>query len=69
MYQGDPAHSGYVPEPQSTPAGDVVWQFRTNAPLYAAPSVVQDTLYLSTGDKRIVALDAGTGDDQVGVSR
>ncbi len=62
MYQGDPAHSAYIPEPQSAPDGEVVWEFRTNAPLYAAPSVVQDTLYLSAGDKRIVALDARTGE-------
>ena len=62
MYQGDPTHSAYIPENQPTPTGEVVWQFRTNARLYAVPSVVQDTLYLSAGDKRIVALDAGTGE-------
>ena len=62
MYQGDPAHSGYVSEGQSAPAGQVEWQFQTNAPLYVAPSVVGDTVYLSTGDKRIVALDAETGE-------
>lgn len=62
MYQGDPAHSGYIPEKQPTPAGQVEWQFQTNAPLYAAPSVAGDTVYLSTGDKRIVALDAETGE-------
>lgn len=62
MYQGDPTHSAYIPERQSAPAGEVVWQFRTNAPLYAAPSVAQNTLYLSSGDKRIVALNADTGE-------
>ena len=62
MYQGDPTHSGYIRESQPVPAGQVEWQFRTNAPLYAAPSVLEDTVYLSTGDRRIVALDADTGD-------
>lgn len=62
MYQGDPAHSAYISEEQPTPAGEVEWEFRTNAPLYAAPSVAQGTVYLSAGDKRIVALDADTGE-------
>ena len=61
MYQGDPAHSGYVAEEQPAPAGEVAWEFRTAAPLYAAPSVVDGAVYLSAGDKRIVALDADTG--------
>lgn len=62
MYQGDPTHSGYIREYQPVPAGEVQWQFRTGAPLYAAPSVVGDTVYLSAGDKRIVALDVQTGE-------
>ena len=62
MYQGDPTHSGYIREYQPVPAGEVQWQFRTSAPLYAAPSVVGDTVYLSAGDKRIVALDVATGE-------
>lgn len=62
MYQGDPAHSGYIAEEQPAPTGRVEWRFETNAPLYAAPSVVEGTVYLSSGDKRIVALDAETGE-------
>ena len=62
MYQGDPTHSGYVREDQPVPAGQVEWRFRTNEPLHAAPSVVGDTVYLSSGDKRIVALDIETGE-------
>lgn len=62
MYQGDPTHSGYIREYQPVPAGEVQWQFRTGASLYAAPSVVGDTVYLSAGDKRIIALDVETGE-------
>ena len=62
MYQGDPAHSGYAPEMQPDPAGQVAWRFQTDERLYAAPSVVQNTLYLSSGDRRIVAMDASTGE-------
>ncbi len=62
MYQGDPAHSGYVSEKLPTPDGRVEWQFRTNAPILAAPSVAQGKVYLSTGDGRIVALEAETGE-------
>ena len=62
MYRGDPAHSGYVHESQPAPDGAVAWQFRTAERLYASPSVVQDVLYLSSGDRRVVALDAHTGE-------
>ena len=62
MYRGDPAHSGYIPDSQPLPVGEVAWQFRTDERLYASPSVVQDVLYLSSGDRRVVALDAHTGE-------
>lgn len=61
-YRGDPAHSGYVPDSQPAPAGESAWEFRTGERLYASPSVVEDVLYLSSGDRRIVALDADTGE-------
>ncbi|MCY4651729.1 MAG: PQQ-binding-like beta-propeller repeat protein [Dehalococcoidia bacterium] len=62
MYQGDPTHSGFIRESQPEPVGEVQWQFRTGAPLFAAPSVVGDTVYLSAGDRRIVALDVQSGE-------
>ncbi|MSQ40937.1 MAG: hypothetical protein EXR55_04640, partial [Dehalococcoidia bacterium] len=34
---------------------------RPNTPLFASPAVVDGVLYLPTGDRRIVALDAATG--------
>ncbi len=62
MYQADPTHSGYVSGNSPMPAGRVEWSFQTNAPIMAAPSVAQDTVYLSAGDRRILALDAKTGE-------
>ena len=61
MFQRDPSHSAYVPESIGTPEGRVVWTFETDAPLASAPAVVDDRVYLSTGDRRIVALNAATG--------
>ncbi len=61
MFQRNPAHSGFVSDDVAVPEGTVVWQFETAAPIVSSPAVVQGALYLSTGDRRIVALNAGDG--------
>ena len=62
MYQRDPSHSAFVPENVGTPEGRILWTFETAAPLASSPAVVNGTVYLSTGDRRVVALNAATGD-------
>ena len=62
MFQRSPAHSGFVSDAVPIPDGRVRWRFETEAPILSTPAVVQGTVYLSTGDRRVVALDAETGE-------
>ena len=61
MHQRDPTHSGYMPGPSPALEGTVKWTFMTPELLLAAPAVTGDTVYLATGDRRIVALSAEDG--------
>ncbi len=62
MFQRDHLHSGLVADDNATPAGNLKWRFDTDGPLFSSPAVVDGTLYLTTGDRRIVALDEATGE-------
>ena len=61
MYRRGPSHSAFVSEGVPIPEGRVRWRFETKAPFLSSPAVVQGTVYLSTGDGRVVALEAETG--------
>ena len=41
--------------------GELAWTFQSAAPLLASPAVVGNRVYLPSGDRRIVALDAADG--------
>lgn len=56
----DPARSRYAPAGPEF-AGRLKWKFQTADQLFAAPVATNDTVFLGTGDRRIVALDAATG--------
>lgn len=43
------------------PKGTVKWQFPTSAPFASSPIVAEGKVVVTTADKRIVALDPGTG--------
>lgn len=62
MFQRSPSHSAFVSEGVPIPGGQVRWRFETRAPILSSPAVVQGTVYLSTGDRRVVALEAETGE-------
>ena len=62
MIGRDPSHSALGSWPDSVPEGHIVWQLKTDAPFESSPAVVGDTVYVSTGDRRVMALDAGSGD-------
>lgn len=62
MTQRSPTHAGFVSDALPLPEGRVRWQFQTEAPILSSPAVVQGIVYLSTGDKRVVALKGDTGD-------
>lgn len=62
MFQRSPAHAGFVADEVPIPKGHIRWRFETEAPILSSPAVVKGTVYMSTGDRRIVALKADTGD-------
>ena len=62
MFQRDHLHSGLVAEDFTAPQGRVKWRFDTGGPLFSSPAVVDGVIYLTTGDRRVVALDEETGD-------
>ncbi|MBI2935248.1 MAG: PQQ-binding-like beta-propeller repeat protein, partial [Chloroflexi bacterium] len=60
MLGGNPRHTAYVPE-GTLFQGRVDWTYRTSAPLMSSPAVVGGRVYLATGQRTIVALDAANG--------
>ena len=67
MFQRNPGHTGFAPNEVYNgmgihiPEGVVKWKFETLAPILSSPIVVGDSIYLSTGDRRILSLDTVTG--------
>lgn len=61
MFLRDPTHSATA-DAAPTPGGRLKWRFDTALPMFSSPSVVDGRLYLGSGDNRVVALDANTGE-------
>jgi len=55
-----PENSGFTPDIAPFPQ-QIAWTYRTTKPLLASPAVVDDHVYLATGDGRAIALDRQTG--------
>jgi outer membrane protein assembly factor BamB len=55
-----PQSSGFTPDAAPFPP-QITWAYRTSKPLLAAPAVVEERVYLTTGDGRLIALDRHTG--------
>jgi hypothetical protein len=55
-----PHSSGFTPDVAPFPH-QVAWTYRTSQPLLASPAVVEEQVYLTTGDGRTIALDRYTG--------
>lgn len=60
QFRRTPQNTGFTPEPAPFPQ-HVKWTYRSAGPLLASPAVVDNQLYLTTADGRIVALDLQTG--------
>ena len=60
MHGRDITHSAAVAQ-GSEIQGDLVWRFDTDKPLLSSPAVVDGVVYITTGDFRVLALDAEDG--------
>jgi outer membrane protein assembly factor BamB len=77
MYQGGPALSGSrdlnqlafldfclifdcISNPNSN-AGGIVWRYKANGAISSSPAVTEEAVYVSTDDRRILALELETG--------
>lgn len=54
-------NSGHTPINSSHIQGALAWKLETKEPLLSSPTVADGVVYLTTGDKRVMALDAATG--------
>ena len=62
MFGRDPSHWALTSGPDAVPEGRIVWQLKTGAPFESSPAVVDGTVYVSTGDRRLMALNAESGE-------
>ena len=62
MFQRDPTHAAFVADSPRVPEGNLKWRFQTDFHLYSSPAVAEGLVYLTTGDRRILALDAESGE-------
>lgn len=62
MWGRDPAHTNYEEVVDSQPQGKLKWRFVTSAPIRSSAAVVGGKVYLATGERRIVALNADNGE-------
>ncbi|MBI4200784.1 MAG: PQQ-binding-like beta-propeller repeat protein [Chloroflexi bacterium] len=62
MVQRDINHTGVVPGPAFSPSGTIKWRFKSEESLLSSPAVARGRVYVTTGDRRVVALDKDTGE-------
>ena len=61
LSQRVPDRNAFVESAGAMPVGRVRWRFDANAPIFSPPAVVDGSIFLSTGNGRIVSLDASSG--------
>lgn len=61
MFMRDPGHSAIAMDSGLAIEGSLKWRFDTYEPIASSPAVVGDRVFLSTGDRRVLALDSKTG--------
>ena len=62
MFQRDPLHTGLSSDYSIPDIIKVEWTFKIDTPFYSSPAVVGNRVYVSTGDQRILALNANSGE-------
>lgn len=61
QFRRTPQNVGFTTDAAPSPPHRVRWTFRSDKPLHASPTVVDDHVYLTTEDGRAVALERHTG--------
>jgi eukaryotic-like serine/threonine-protein kinase len=64
MFRGDPAHSGVYASPPLRHFGGLQWRVQTGGMVQSSAALHDGTLYIGSGDGRLYALDATTGDQR-----
>lgn len=64
MSRGGPARTGEFPGPGPANVPSVQWQVRTGRVQPASPALVDDTIYVGTDDRLLLALDAASGTER-----
>lgn len=61
MFRGNPQHTGvYNPAPIPL-KGELAWSFKTGNQIWTSPALADDTLYFSSTDRYLYALDSRNG--------
>ncbi len=61
MFRGDPQHTGVYASSAVPQFSKIKWQYHTNGQVFSSPAVADGTLYASSSDHNLYALDAGSG--------
>jgi len=61
-FRGNDRNTGYVPEPIDTP-NKLLWSFETKKPLKSSPVIAQGVLFIGSLDKKLLFVDALSGED------
>jgi C1A family cysteine protease/outer membrane protein assembly factor BamB len=63
MFRANPQHTGVYDDGGVRPTSNVMWNFKTNGPVYSSPTISGDVLYIGSNDKNVYAINATTGDE------
>ena len=64
MFRANPARTGVFPSNGPTTLNELVWKFKTDGMVKSSPAVADGVVYVGSGDGRLYALDARTGEEK-----
>ena len=62
MVQKNNHHTGLASDKDFTIPKGIKWKFTTNGFIHTTPAIVNNTIYIGTGNNKIIALDTNNGD-------
>ena len=64
MFRANPARTGVFPSDGPTTLSELVWKFKTGIAIVSSPAVAGGVVYIGSGDGRLYAIDAETGQEK-----